>query len=282
LEVVRSLSLLPSKSQSGSGIITFTSAALEGYAFVLKGVNSLAAGGFLVTFDALLNILIAVVVPGLMAVLGGILAAKALPTEPGKKNGQMWFYVLVFVFLFLISVGLAFVQQIRSTAQQRAADEKAARAELKSTGDIKFVQGQLDTMNRVLGMVAANSDPKQLAILLRGVAPDKSTLKKRTLALCSDIESWSKKQSPFPSTAVPGKPTQKEIEDQNAYATKVNNDYFQRFGTRALGIIQEYGAKGFDVRMMEQSAQYGYLPNNLVIQLRAFANRLNDDGTMKQ
>jgi hypothetical protein len=131
-------------------------------------------------------------------------------------------------------------------------------------------------------MVVANSDPKQLATLLRGSATDRSTLKKRTLALCTDIESWSKKQPPIPPSAVPGKPTQKEFEDQNAFVTKINNDYFQRFGIRALGMIQEYGAKGFDVRMMEQAAQYGYLPNNLCTQLRAFANRLNDDGTMKQ
>ncbi|MFI5098821.1 MAG: hypothetical protein ACHQT6_12680 [Candidatus Acidiferrales bacterium] len=145
-----------------------------------------------------------------------------------------------------------------------------------------YLRGQLDSVNRTLGGVLANSDPKQLAVLLRGVATDKSTLKKRTLVLCSDIESWFKKQPPIPPTAVPGKPTQKELEDQNTYAMKINNDYFQRFGIRALGMIQEYGAKGFDVRMMEQTAQYGYLPNNLCTQLRAFANRLNDDGTMKQ
>jgi hypothetical protein len=107
-----------------------------------------------------LNILLAVVVHGLMAVIGGILAAKALPTEPGKKNRETWYWISGFVFRFLVSVGLAFVQQIRSTKQQITTDEKATQAELKSNGEIKYMQGQLDTMNRVLGTVAANSDPK--------------------------------------------------------------------------------------------------------------------------
>jgi hypothetical protein len=232
--------------------------------------------------DALLNILIAVVVPGLMAVIGGILAAKALPTEPGKKNREMWYWISGFVVLFLVSVLLAFVQQIRSTTQQLAAEQKAAQAELKSGGDIKYMQGQLDTMNRVLATVAANSDPKTMARLLRGVATDKSTLRKRTLALCSDIEAWSKKLPKPPSVAVAGKPTQKEQDEQNAYFQKQMADYFQRFGARALGITQEYGAKGFDVKMLEMQAENGYLPGDLVVRLRAFANRLDDNGNVKQ
>jgi hypothetical protein len=199
---------------------------------------------------------------------------------PSDKN--KWLYRGIFILLGVAFVALSVWQFDRTDKENKRAAFEHQQEQLRNEGNIKYMQGQLDTQSKLLGMVVTNSDPKQLAVLLRNSAADKSTLKKRTLALCADIESWSKKQPPFPPIAITGKPTQKELEDQNAYATKFNSDYFQRFGIRALGMIQEYGAKGFDVRMMEQTAQYGYLPNNLCTQLRAFANRLNDDGTMKQ
>jgi hypothetical protein len=199
---------------------------------------------------------------------------------PNDKN--KWFYRGIFILMGIAFVGLSVWQFDRTDKENKRLAAAHQQEQVRNEGNIKYMEGQLDTQSKLLGMVVANSDPKQLAALLRGPATDRSTLKKRTLALCTDIESWSKKQPPVPPTTVPGKPTQKEFEDQNAYVTKINNDYFQRFGIRALGMIQEYGAKGFDVRMMEQAAQYGYLPNNLCTQLRAFANRLNDDGTMKQ
>jgi hypothetical protein len=199
---------------------------------------------------------------------------------PSDKN--KWLYRGTFILMGITFVGLSVWQFDRTDKENKRLAVTHQEEQLRNEGNIKYMQGQLDSQNKLLGTVVANSDPKQLAALLRGAATDKSTLKRRTLALCSDIESWSKKQPPIPPIAIPGKPTQKELEDQNAYVTKLNNDYFQRFGIRALGMIQEYGAKGFDVRMMEQTAQYGYLPNNLCTQLRAFANRLNDDGTVKQ
>jgi len=199
---------------------------------------------------------------------------------PSDKNKSL--YRGMFILMGIAFVGLSVWQFDRTDKENKRLAVEHQQEQLSNEGNLKYMQGQLDTQSKLLGMIASNSDPKQLAALLKGVATDKSTLKKRTLALCSDIESWSKKQPPIPPTAVPGKTTPKEFEDQNAYVTKINSDYFLRFGTRGLGIIQEYGAKGFDVRMMEQTAQYGYLPSNLCTQLRAFANRLNDDGTMKQ
>jgi hypothetical protein len=60
------------------------------------------------------------------------------------------------------------------------------------------------------------------------------------------------------------------------------NDYSEKFGLRVLGILQEYGAKGFPVTMMVRQAEYGSMPNGICFQLRAFASRLNEDGTVKQ
>lgn len=260
----------------------------DGIRFVfcsLRTYTDLQRGGFSVTLDALLNILLAVVVPGLMALIGGVLAARALPTEPGKKNPEMWYWIYWFVFLFLISVVLAFIQQVRNSTQQQLAEQRAAQAELKSTGDIKYMQGQLDTTNRVLGIVAANSDPKQIASLLQGLLAAQSTLKKDTLAVCSEMEQWVKerlKTNPFPAAADPTKATPKEMEAQNTYWQKFSNDYYVRFGPRVLAIVQQYGAKGIDVKMIEQQAAYGSMPNDIIIKLRAFANRLDDNGNLKE
>jgi hypothetical protein len=123
------------------------------------------------TIDALLNILLTVGVPSLMALMGGILAAKALPTDPGTRNLERSLWVCGFLALFLLSIVLSFIQQVRNTTQQRAADGKAAQAELKSTGDIKYMQGELDSINKVLGTLSANSDPKQTAAILKGIMP---------------------------------------------------------------------------------------------------------------
>jgi len=104
-----------------------------------------------------------------MALIGGILAVKALPSEPGKRSLKKVYWISGFLFLFVISVILAFVQQVRSTSQQLAAEQKAEQAELKSSGEIKYMQGQLDSINKVLSTVSANSNPQQTIGLLKGL-----------------------------------------------------------------------------------------------------------------
>jgi hypothetical protein len=54
-----------------------------------------------------------------------------------------------------------------------------------------------------------------------------------------------------------------------------------RLRPRLLALIQRYGAIGVDVRMMEQQMTYGYVPADVIVKLRAFANRVSDDGTLK-
>jgi hypothetical protein len=97
-----------------------------------------------VTTDAVLNIALSVVVPGLMALVGGILAARSLPSEPGKRNLEIWLWSGGFFALFLVSIILAFIQQVRSTTQDRVKEAIASQEKLSSHGEIKFMQGQLD------------------------------------------------------------------------------------------------------------------------------------------
>jgi hypothetical protein len=230
----------------------------------------------MVKVDLLISVGIWVTGVGMSAV--GIEMTINPPSDKTK-----WWYRAAFIVMGIAFVGLGVWQFDRTDKETKRLAADHQQEQLRNEGDIKYMQGQLDTQNKLLAGVVANSDPKQLAALLRGSATDKSTLKKRTIVLCSDIEAWAKKQSPPPSTAIPGKPTQKEQEDQNAFFQKQMNEYYQRFGARALSIVQEYGGKGIvDVRTIEIQAESGYLPNDLVVRLRAFANRINDDGTLKQ
>lgn len=128
------------------------------------------------TLDALLAILLNVAIPSLMAVAGGILAIR---TYRDAKGPERWAWVSVFVFLFIVAVVLGFVQQVRLTSQQKDSDEKTAAAELRSSGEIKFMQGQLDSINKVLTAVVSRPGDAGLAKdLLKALASQASEASK--------------------------------------------------------------------------------------------------------
>lgn len=86
------------------------------------------------TTDGLISIVLAVAIPRLMALIGGALATRTLPSENGCRNPETYFWVGFFVLLFLVSIVLAFYQQVRNTSQQQAADKMAADKELRGRG----------------------------------------------------------------------------------------------------------------------------------------------------
>jgi hypothetical protein len=198
------------------------------------------------------------------------------------RENLKWWYRGSFIVLGLAFIGLSLWQSERAD-QQKQRDQEVHEAErVRSEGDIKYMQGQLDSQNKMLGILVANSDPKQIAQLLSGMTTERSTLRRDTLALCSEIEAWERKYPKAPEAAIPTKQTQKEQEEQMAYFNKISSEYYQKFSARALSLVQQYGAKGFNVAMLERAAENGYMPTNLVIELRAFANRINDDGSLKR
>lgn len=211
----------------------------------------------------------------LLAVAGGIVAIVEF---------KGWLRISLAAIFSLL--GLGEYVAIRQAEAAHEAEVKEHQAEqIRNEGNLKYMQGQLDTQNKLLAALTANSDPKQVATLLAGMNSQRSTLKRDTLTLCAEIEQWfatRQKKDPSPTIAIPGKPTQKENDDQNAYWQKFSADYYTRFGPKVLAILQQYGAKGVDVRMLEQSASYGYMPQNIILELRSFANRLDDDGNLKQ
>ena len=105
------------------------------------------------TTDGLIGILLAVVIPGVMAVLGGVLGARSLPGEPEKRRKKIVLWSVIFGALFIFSVLLAGYQQVRATSQQRETEQKAAQEKLLSEGEVKYTQGQLDSINKILASV---------------------------------------------------------------------------------------------------------------------------------
>ncbi|SPF47417.1 exported hypothetical protein [Candidatus Sulfotelmatobacter kueseliae] len=220
-------------------------------------------------------------------ILGAIvIVVTALLAEEAPPKWRRWLWGL---FVLLV-IAQAVIQISGRREQDRLIQSgQETERELKSKLDTsllneQYTKGQLDTMNRILGSIASNSDPKQTAVLLQGLLSTKSTLKKETISICAELERWQKGwqiKNPFPNPADPQHATGKEIEAQNAYWQKFSNESFARFGPRLLAIIQRYGAIGVDVRMMEQQMTYGYVPPDVINKLRAFANRVNDDGSLK-
>jgi len=220
-------------------------------------------------------------------VLGAIvILVTALLAEEAPPRWRKWLWGM---FVLLVIAQAAIQINGRREQDRLLQSGQDAQRELKNKLDTsllneQYTRGQMDTMNRILGTIANNSDPKQTAVLLQGLVSTKSTLKKETISICAEFERWQKgwqTKNPFPNPVDPQHATAKEIEAQNTYWQKFSNDSFARFGPRLLAIIQRYGAIGVDVRMMEQQMTYGYVPQDVVIKLRAFANRVNDDGTLK-
>jgi hypothetical protein len=106
------------------------------------------------SWDGLLALLLNIVIPLFMAVAGGILAIRAWKEA---KLPERITWITVFLGLFLLAVILGFIQQVRATNQQDAADKKAAATELRMTSDTKYTQGQLDSINKVLTAVISKS-----------------------------------------------------------------------------------------------------------------------------
>jgi hypothetical protein len=83
------------------------------------------------------------------------LAVKALPVDAARPF-ERWGWIGVFVFLLLIGIVLAFVQQVRLTNAQTLADDRERQKDLRSEGAVKYTQGQLDSINKVLAQVASS------------------------------------------------------------------------------------------------------------------------------
>jgi len=126
-----------------------------------------------VTTDALLALLLNVAIPSLLAVAGGLLAARTLPKDKRLEQG-LW--TALFVGLALIAIGLAFVQQVRITTQQTNADEVANKRQSALEGTNRYTQGQLDSITKVLtSLVSSGSSNNDYKTTLRALLASAAT-----------------------------------------------------------------------------------------------------------
>jgi arginine exporter protein ArgO len=121
------------------------------------------------SIDGLLSIVLAVLIPFLLAVAGGILAVRALPSETSRIERYWW--VAGFVFLLVIGILLSFYQQVRISNNEQIVSKAEKDKEIKAEGEIKYTQGQLDSINKILATIVNSNtlDSRGVTLaLLRG------------------------------------------------------------------------------------------------------------------
>jgi len=211
-----------------------------------------------VTTDALLNVALAVILPLLMAVGGGILAARALPPEDKKR--EMWIWILGFLFFFVLSIPLAFWQQVRSTNQQGAVEKAAASERLEARGEIKYLQGQIDTTNKILGTLVSNSDPKQIALIWKSLIQaalgqssrePKLSLGQEGLHLANEMQQWWKqKQTEEESDRrILSQVPQSNV--MNVFRSQLASEWKENFSARADAYLSKVKREQADIAVAE-------------------------------
>jgi hypothetical protein len=123
------------------------------------------------TVDALLNILLLVAVPGLMALIGGHLAAKALESRYERN-----LYRASFAFLFVVGIGLSIWQQVRTTNAEGLAKSQAHSAQIKAESDMQYLKGELNLLATLLAKqpIAGQEVPT------KKIKPENNSAKSRT------------------------------------------------------------------------------------------------------
>jgi len=119
------------------------------------------------TTDAILAVLLNVLLPAILAILGGVLAVRSLTNA---KQIERWSWVFAFIFFGLAGVLLGVVQQIRLTTQQKLADSQVADERLRASNEVRYTQGELDAIKNLLQVFAQNTDPAKQAQLFRSLA----------------------------------------------------------------------------------------------------------------
>ena len=118
--------------------------------------------------DSLLAFLLTIAIPFLLAAAGGALATRTLPTE--TKKGELIGWISAFAGLLVVGVILGVWQQVRITSQQKIDHDLAEADRLRSEGNNKYTQGQLDSINKTLASVINSSGSQGLTgDLLKGL-----------------------------------------------------------------------------------------------------------------
>jgi hypothetical protein len=114
-----------------------------------------------------LFISIGIVVAGVGMSLVGI----EMTIHPPDAKSQAKWYRGSFIILGLVFIGLNIWQFERAAVETQRLADKHQEEQIRNEGNIKFVQGQLDTMTKALSGLSANSSPQQILSVLKQIRP---------------------------------------------------------------------------------------------------------------
>jgi len=99
-----------------------------------------------------------------------------MANNPPQTAKHKWTYRSVFIVLGVFATGITVGQAVKASRDQqdakRVADNERQAAQqdrLDRAKEVGNLQGQLQSMQQVLGHVLSNSDPKQTAVIWKGI-----------------------------------------------------------------------------------------------------------------
>ncbi len=204
--------------------------------------------------DLLISVGIWVSGVGMSAV--GIEMTVRPPNEQSK-----WWYRGIFISLGLMFVGLGVWQFDRADKESKRQAEAHQQEQLRNEGNLKFVQGQLDSISKVLGTLSSNSNSSQTLAALRAVLPtitsgrpaielmSNKQLRIKVIEFCKQLRELverHRQQQTQVSTQEQGAmsevmPFDRALtEEERKKANKIWSDYTQRISDVEIRFQREY------------------------------------------
>lgn len=119
----------------------------------------------MVNVDMVLSVAIWASGVGMSAVGVEVTIHPPQPEEEKKK----WAFRGAFIILGAIFIAASLWQSDRADRETKQANADHVAEQLRNEGNIKYLQGQLDSQNALLKTLAANSTPKQWAAALKAI-----------------------------------------------------------------------------------------------------------------
>jgi hypothetical protein len=111
-------------------------------------------------------------------ILGLLLAGVGIEmaNSPPETSKHKWIYRSIFIVLGVLATGIAVGQAVNTSRHQQEAnrladsERRAAQQDrIDRAKEVGNLQGQLQSMQQVLGQVLSNSDPKQTTAMWKGI-----------------------------------------------------------------------------------------------------------------
>src|SRR3989442_1781022 len=90
---------------------------------------------------------------------------------PVEGDNKKWWYRSIFIVLGISFIGLSVWQFDRLEKKETLAMERHQNEQIRNEGNLKYMQGQLDTINKVLGTLSNTSGLQQTVAILKSLLP---------------------------------------------------------------------------------------------------------------